>query len=455
MSHVEELRATLDASSVVTDPDVFEAFRHDQSTWAEPGMPSVLVRPRTTDEVVRIVRAANRYRVPIVPRGAGSGLSGGATAIEGCIVLSLDRMDAVLDVAPDDLVAVVQPGVLNGTLKATVAEEGLWYPPDPASAAFSSLGGNIATNAGGLCCLKYGTTRHWVLGLEAVLGDGRVVRTGGRTVKSVAGYDLTGLLVGSEGTLGVVTEATLRLAPAPPPRATLVAVFPTLAQAGAAVVAVVRRVVPSMLEIMDRTTVRAVDDWKRMELDRDAAALVLAQSDAPTPDARRRELDAVAELCRDHGALYEVATDDPDEGEQLLMARRLAYPALERLGATVLDDVSVPRSAVASLVSACEQVADEHGVIVATFGHAGDGNLHPTIVYDRNDAGSCQRARTAFEAVVNAAVSLGGTVTGEHGVGSLKHSLLPLEIDPVRTAVHQDLKRALDPNGILNPGRAV
>jgi glycolate oxidase len=400
------------------------------------------------------MRFATRHGIPVVARGAGSGLAGGANAVDGCLVLSLVEMNAILEIDAQSMLATVQPGVINADLASAVAENGLWYPPDPASYEFSTLGGNLATNAGGLCCVKYGVTRDWVLGLEVVLADGQAIRTGRRTVKGVAGYDLTSLFVGSEGTLGIITEATLRLRPTPGPAATLAAFFPSLVSAGRAVSGIVATGVPSVLELMDRTTVRAVEEWKRMDLDVDAAALLFACSDLGG-EAGRAHVAQMAQQCEQAGASFVVETDDPMEARELMATRRLAFPALERQGSVLLDDVAVPVGRIADLLEDIEVAAKEHGVVIGTFGHAGDGNMHPTIVFDPDDASSLARAQSAFGDIVRSAVRHGGTITGEHGVGLLKLDYLESEIGSAALGVHVLIKRALDPQGILNPGKVL
>jgi glycolate oxidase len=449
---IRELSAVLPPEGLVTDSDVLEAHRHDQAGWAAAGVPRVLVRPSSTAEVQAVLRVAAALRVPVVARGAGSGLSGGANATDGCIVLSLTRMNRILEIDRRGMYAVVQPGVINGALKAAVAEQGLWYAPDPASWEFSTIGGNVATNAGGLCCVKYGVTGDAVLGLEAVLADGSVVRTGGRTVKNVAGYDLTRLFVGSEGTLGVVTEATLRLRPRPPPATTLVASFPTLVGAGAAVTEIMASTRPSALELMDRTTVRAVEAFKPLGLDVESAALLLARSDAGGEQGVA-ECTRMMAACEAAGATFVAHSADEAEGELLLVARRLAFPALERQGATLLDDVGVPLSRIAELLESVERIAERRSVLIGTFGHAGDGNMHPTLVFDRNDPDAVVRARTAFDDILRVVLDMGGTITGEHGVGALKRPFLAAQLGPESMRLHRAIKDALDPLGLLNPGK--
>lgn len=439
---------------VVTDPDVLASYCRDQAApgLLEAGFPAVLARPRTTAEVQAVIRAANATSTPVVPRGAGSGLSGGANAIDGCVVISLEQMARIEQIDERSLTATVQPGVVNDVLRQAAAPHGLWYAPDPASMTWSTIGGNVATNAGGLCCVKYGVTRDAVLGLEVVLADGEVVQLGRRTRKGVVGYDLVGLMVGSEGTLGVITKATLRLLPQPRRAATLAAAFPSLGTAGEAVARICRAATPSLLELMDATTIRAVERFQPMDLDLDAAAYVFARAD--TGSASVADVERMAEWCDQAGATLVATTDEEAEGRMIMAARRLAYPALEREGATLLDDVAVPVGAVPRLLEGVDEIARTHDLLIGTFGHAGDGNMHPTIVYDHADPDVVDRARRAFAAIIALAAELGGTATGEHGVGALKRSHARAELgDSVR--LHEAIKRALDPANILNPGKSL
>lgn len=439
--------AALGSDLWVDDPDVVTAYAGDRSP-VPGGSAAGVALPRTADDVARVLRIAHEHRVPVVPRGAGSGLSGAAAAPDGCVVLSTHRMAALLELDPAERLAVVQPGLVTADLRAAAAAAGLCYPPDPGSVAFSTLGGNVATNAGGMCCLKYGVTGDFVLGLQVVLADGTLARTGRRTAKGVAGYDLTRLLVGSEGTLGVITEVTLRLVPAPAPARTAVATFASLEAAGAAVAALTAAGLSlSMLEIMDRTTLRAVDELTRMGLD-DPAAMILLQADDPAADAT---VAAAGAVCAEHGATDVAVAEDEAESEALLEARRQALPALERLGHWLLDDVCVPRSRIVELLDRVERVAAAEGLTIGVFGHAGDGNMHPTIVHD-GTAAARSAVRRAFDAITAAALELGGTITGEHGVGRLKRGWLARELDPGTLAMSRAVKDALDPHGILNPG---
>jgi glycolate oxidase len=450
---LDDLSDRLGPGVVVRDPDVVESYRRDRCDLVEAGSPLGVVRATTTAEVATTMRWAGEHRIPVVPRGAGTGLSGGAHALEGGIVLSLERMTAIREVDPQAQVAVVEAGVINADVGRAVAAHGLFYPPDPGSFEISTIGGNLATNAGGMRCVKYGVTRDAVLGLEVVLADGRVLQTGGRTVKNVAGLDLTSLFVGSEGTLGVITAATLRLrrAPAVPPT-TFVATFPELQDAGRAVSAIVASgAVPSLLELMDRQTVNAVEDYRRMDLDREAAALLIGQADGPDAETQVALMTACAEAA---GADLVYATADPTEGEALLMARRLAGFATMEKGPCVIEDVGVPPHRLVELITAVQRVADESGIRIATVGHAGDGNLHPTLMLPDLSEATRARALQAADRIAQAAIALGGTITGEHGVGALKQRWLADQLDPLAGEVSSAVKGALDPAGILNPGRA-
>jgi glycolate oxidase len=452
---LDDLRAAAPQLRLLTDETDRESYRRDETAHFEPGLPLAVALPSATGEVAAIMRTATAHRVPVVPRGAGSGLSGGSAGIEGALTVAMTRMNTILEIDRGNLVAVVQPGVINADLKAAVAADGLFYAPDPASYEFCSIGGNIGTNAGGLCCVKYGVTRDAVLSLEVVLADGRVIRTGGRNVKDVAGYSLTHLFVGSQGTLGIVTEATLRLRPAPPPKATMLAFFPTLEAAGAAVASMTERgAEPCTLELMDRITIAAVDDWHSLGLDRSAAALLLIESDRPGA-AADAELAAAEAACTDAGAISTVRATDAMEADWLRQVRRLAFRAMERLGVARMEDLGAPRSRLPELLAAIERIAAAHEVRCGTFGHAGDGNLHPTFVWDRGDAAAEERAHAAAEELYRAAIALGGTVTGEHGIGAARREFLELQRGKDAVDVMRSIKAALDPLNILNPGRVV
>ncbi|HEX6578724.1 MAG TPA: FAD-linked oxidase C-terminal domain-containing protein [Jiangellaceae bacterium] len=449
---VAELRAGLPEGALVDDPNRMESYRFDKALFCPAGHPVAVVLARERAHVEHALRTASALGVPVVPQGARSGLSGAANAIDGCIVLSLEHMDRIVEIDRANRLAVVEPGVMNAGFSRAVAEHGLFYPPDPSSWEFCSIGGNLSTNSGGLCCVKYGVTSDYVRGLEVVLASGEVVATGRRTVKGVAGYDLTKLFVGSEGTLGVITQATLALRPQADQPHTMAAVFDSPVAAARAVTAIMGGGhVPSLLEVMDATCIRVVNEWKRMDLPADAGAMLLAQSD--NGSSAVAEIAEIGSLCDAAGATEVAVTSDPAEGEMLLEARRVALLALERLGTTMIDDVCVPLTRFADLFEGVEKLAAAHDVVIGVVGHAGDGNMHPTVVFDPADADQARRAQAAFGAVMDLGLELGGTITGEHGIGVLKKEWLTREVGPVAMRLHRDIKQIMDPAGILNPGK--
>ena len=452
---VEAIRADLPGVRLLTDPVDRETYRLDETAYLSAGLPAAIALPSSTAEVSGLLRLASIHRVPVVPRGAGTGLSGGAAGIEGALTIALTRMDRILEIDRGNFCVVTQPGVINAALKAAVAAEGLFYPPDPASYETCSIGGNLGTNAGGLCCVKYGQTRDWVLGLEIVLADGRVIRTGGRNVKDTAGYGLTHLFVGSQGTLGIITEGTLRLRPLPGPRSTFLAFFASLEAAGEAVAAITRAgISPVTLELLDHETILAVDDAHGLGLERDAAAMLMVESDAPGA-AAAEELDAAEAACVEAGSTSIVRAADATEADWLRQARRLALRALERQGTVRMEDVGVPRARVPDLLRAIERIAAAHHVRCATFGHAGDGNLHPNLIFDRDDPDAERLTHLVRDEIYRAALDLGGTVTAEHGIGAARREWLPIQRGQGFVDVMRSIKDALDPLGILNPGRVL
>ncbi|WP_370019848.1 FAD-binding oxidoreductase [Planotetraspora sp. GP83] len=443
--NLKDLLGALPEGRVLTDPDVIESYARDR-TFVEPGKALGVVLAESRDDVVATLRWASEHRVPVVPRGAGTGLAGGATATDGCLILSLIRMAEIRELSPQDEIAVAEPGVITADLDRAAREHGLMYAPDPSSYEISTIGGNLATNAGGLRCVKYGVTRDSTLGLEVVLADGRILNTGRRTMKGVTGYDLTGLFVGSEGTLGVITAATLRLRRVPRQVATVAAEFTSLRDAAAAVSAIIAAgCQPSLLELMDRTTLEAIDDWKNIGLEPETRAMLIAQSEGSP--------DEIAALCGAASFVAEAST--PEEAAELIGVRRLAYQAKERLGQCLVEDVCVPRSVLPDMISAVEAAAARHGVTIATIAHAGDGNLHPVFIFDRGLAEPPPEVWAAADEVFRAALDLGGTLTGEHGVGLLKRRWLGLEAGPLVTELHHGIKQVFDPLNILNPGKAI
>jgi glycolate oxidase len=449
---IERLRAGLPDEAVLTDPDVTATYAKDMASFCASGAPAVVVMPRTVEQVQHVMRTATELRVPVVPQGARTGLSGAANASDGCIVLSLVRMDRILEISPVDRIAVVEPGVVNAVLSRAVAEQGLYYPPDPSSWEQCTIGGNIGTASGGLCCVKYGVTAEYVLGLDVVLADGRLLTTGRRTAKGVAGYDLTRLFVGSEGSLGIVVRAVLALKPAPPRQLALAAEFPSVAAACDAVCQIMADGhAPSLLELMDRTTLRAVNKMANMGLPESTEALLLAAFDSPDPAA---DLAAVGELCAAAGATEVVPAEDTAESDLLLQARRLSLTALEHVkSATMIDDVCVPRSRLAAMLEGTAAIGEKYGLTVGVCAHAGDGNTHPVVCFDSADPDESRRARESFDEIMALGLELGGTITGEHGVGVLKKEWLARELGPVGLELQRGIKRTFDPLGLLNPGK--
>ncbi|MDJ0394773.1 FAD-linked oxidase C-terminal domain-containing protein [Rhodococcus sp. G-MC3] len=451
---LDELRAAIGADAVVVDVDILESYRHDAAALCDSTTPAVAVLPRTESDVQAVMTIASRHRVPVVPQGALTGLAGAANSSPGCIVLSTRRMNVIVELDVANRVAVVQPGVTNKQLKDAAAEQSLTYLPDPSSWEASTIGGNIATNAGGLCCVKYGVTARFVRGLRVVLADGRATFVGRRTVKGVAGLALADLFVGSEGTLGIITEATVGLDFPKATPSTMAAVFPSTSSAAVAVANTrAAGITPSLFELLDRTTIRAIDDYAKMDFGPEAGAVLIAQSDSG-PSAPS-ELEAIAAICSAAGALEVVVAENDAESDQLVQARRLAYPALERLGSPLVDDVSVPLSHLAEMIDEVSRVAERIGIVIGVVGHAGDGNIHPTVIVDRADPASLSKAQRAFDDIAEFALGLGGTITGEHGVGLLKRDLLEKELDPVAASLQRGIKELLDPDYLLNPGKVL
>jgi len=446
----EELRRALPDGAIVADPARMSGYRYDRANLPDAGTPLAVVKPSSTAEVQAVVRIAAAHRTPIIVRGAGTSLAGGSTARDGAITLSTERMRGIT-VDTGTRTAVVQPGLLNAEVKEAVREHGLWYPPDPSSFEICSIGGNVATNAGGLCCVKYGVTTDYVLGLEVVLADGSAVRLGGPRIKDVAGLPLTKLFVGSEGALGIVTEVTLRLVPLPERANVAVAFFSSVEDATDAVVAVTSRLRPSMVEFMDRASINAVEDVTHMGLDRDAEALLLIGSDAHG-EAAAAELALIEEILREHRAGEHFVADDAETADAFLAARRMALPALETLGAVLIEDVGVPLPRFGDLVRGIAEIGERHGIVVGLVAHAGDGNTHPNVVYDAMDEDATRRAWVVFGEIMDLAIALGGTITGEHGVGTMKNAWLEAQLGPDAYRLGRRIKDALDPDGILNPG---
>ena len=447
------LSATLPSDVLIVDHDITRSLSHDEAEWAPVGEPLALIRATSSDQVAATVRICARFGVPVTARGAGTGLSGGANAINGGVIIALDRLNEIRLIDSLERLAVVQAGVINDELRMAAAEQGLWYPPDPASSPWSTIGGNIATNAGGVCCVKYGVTKDYVLALEVVTGAGELVRLGRATAKGVAGYDLVALMVGSEGTLGIITEATVRLKPLPAAPRTVVGYFSSIVDAGEAARAVARAgIIPSALELIDRHCLAAVDKWKNMGLSMEADVVLLGRIDDPGATGEDRA-DQMLACFEGAGATWAARSSDEEEADALFAARRLAYPALERLGPVLTEDVCVPIAAVPDMLARIEQIANKYNILIANIAHIGDGNLHPLLIAEPGDTAARDRAKLAFEEILTEALDLGGTVTGEHGVGLLKRAGLSRGLPPAVLEMHRAVKAALDPDGILNPGK--
>ncbi|MFF1830636.1 FAD-binding oxidoreductase [Paenarthrobacter sp. NPDC058040] len=449
MSIIKELTEGLEGK-VLTDPDHLHRYSSDASRATPKGLPLAVLLARTTQDVVAGVRWAARNHLTVSVRGAGTGLAGGAVAYPGGLVISLADMDNILGIDPGNRLAEVQAGVITADVDAAAAEYGLMYAPDPASFRQSTIGGNIATNAGGLRCVKHGVTSDSVAELEVVLADGEIIRTGSKTRKNVVGYDLTSLFVGSEGTLGIVTSATVRLKPRPAGKAvTFRATFPTVAAAGRAVASIMSsHIVPEVMELMDRASVEIVENFHPTGLSTNGAAILVGQFISPTSEG---DAAFAARLCKNAGA----SDVEQAEGDVLLEARRVSGKALDARGLRASCDVAVPIARLAEMFDALEIISAKEKVAIPTFAHAGDGNLHPSVVIADESNEAYAEAERILDLITDTALRLGGTISGEHGVGSLKFGSLTKQLDPATRAAHLRIKNAFDPQGILTPGRGV
>ena len=449
---LEELRQIVGESHVLVSPEALACYGYDAAPVT--GEPDVVVLPGSTEEVAAIVKLANRELVPVVPRGSGTNLSGGVVPIRGGIVLPMNRMDRILEIDRANLTATLQPGVVTGQFQAEVEKIGLFYPPDPASNSVSTIGGNVAESSGGPRGFKYGTTKDYVLSLEVVLPTGEVIRTGGKTVKNVAGYDLNRLFVGSEGTLGVVTEIIVRLIPLPESRQTLLAIFDNLDDAAETVSAIVAaRIIPCTIELMDQTTITRVEAYKPVGLPTDADALLLIEVDGSELDTPR-QAQKVAEIARAHRAREVRVAHDKQQQEELWVARRSAFAAVGHYRPTAItEDATVPRDKVPAMVRRLRELGKKYRLETAILGHAGDGNLHPFVMTDVRDKEEMERTRQFFSEVFKATLEYGGTITGEHGVGLMKAPYMEWQFGPDGVEVMRRIKKSFDPNNILNPGK--
>ena len=417
-------------------------------------MPDAVVSPRNAEEVSQILKVCNQYGVPIVPRGSGTNLCAGTCPTEGGVVLLFKHMNQILEIDEENLTITVQPGVITLDMIHAIEEKGFFYPPDPSSMKISTIGGNINENSGGLRGLKYGVTRDYVIGLEAVLANGDIIRTGGKLAKDVAGYDLTRLFVGSEGTLAVITEATLKLIPMPETRKTMLALYQDLNAAARSVSKIIaNKIIPTTLEFLDQATLKVVEDYAQIGLPTDVQAVLLIEQDGP-PEVVERDIAKIAQICKQENAVSIQIAATEEEAMALRTARRAALSAVARLKpTTILEDATVPRSEIANMVKAINEITEKYQLTICTFGHAGDGNLHPTCATDARDHEEMERVEKAFAEIFEKAIELGGTITGEHGVGAMKAPYLEWKLKKEGIAAMKAIKLAFDPNNIMNPGK--
>jgi glycolate oxidase len=452
---LDELIQIVGPSEVLTDKEDLITYSYDGTATLQQ-MPAAVVFPKTTEQISRILVLANRTRTPVVTRGSGTGLSGGSVPISGCLVLCLVKMDHILELDRKNLTLLTECGVTTQAIADAVSAAGLFYPPDPGSMRISTIGGNVAENSGGLRGLKYGVTRNYVMGMEVVLPEGEIVWMGNKCVKDVAGYNLKDLFIGSEGTLCIITKVLLRLIPKPATKKTMVATFRQMDQAAEAVSAIIaNQIIPCTLEFLDRTTIHCVEDYAHIGLPLDCEALVLMETDGHA-QVVAQEAERMEQICREQGCVEIRVARDEAEAVQLASARRTAFSALARVSpTTILEDVTVPRSELGVMIRFIQATAAKFGLKMGVFGHMGDGNLHPTVLTDERNHEEMQRVEAAFDAIFKETIRLGGTVTGEHGVGLAKKAILPLALGNAQIGLMQALRRQLDPHQILNPGKMV
>ncbi|MEK3912857.1 FAD-binding oxidoreductase [Paenibacillus sp. FSL H7-0331] len=449
----EELKAAVGPGWYKHDNETLVSYSYD-ATPLYQAMPDGVVFPASTAEVSAVMKICAANRIPVIGRGAGSNLCAGTVPMQGGLVMVMTRMNKLIEIDQNNLTATFQTGLNTKKFHLAVEETGLFYPPDPSSMIICTMGGNIALGAGGLRGLKYGTTKDYVIGLEAVLANGEILRTGGKLVKDVAGYDLTRLLVGSGGTLAILTEATVKLVPRPDFRRSMIAIFSDLQSAARTVSQIVAsRITPCTLEFMDKATIRVVEDFSKIGLPVDAEAILAIEQDGDEAMVER-DLLKIADICKQQGAIQVKVAATPEEGAKVMEARRTALAALSRLRpTTILEDATVPRSRLADMVLEIQRIASKHDVQICTFGHAGDGNLHPTAMTDARDEEELHRVELAFEEIFEAAIGMGGTITGEHGVGMVKAPFLEWKVGASGVDIMKRLKAAFDPDNILNPGK--
>lgn len=452
---LKELAAIVGQENTLSDRESLAVYGYDSTPELE-SLPGAVVLPGSCEEVVRIMTLCHGAGVAVTPRGSGTNLSGGSIAFRGGVVLQTSRLNRIVEIDEENLTATVETGVITSTLHREVEGRGLFYPPDPGSMNISTMGGNVAENSGGLRGLKYGVTSDYVMGLTTVLPDGALLRTGGKAVKNVAGYNLNDLLVSSEGTLGIFTDVTVKLIPKPQAKKTMLVHFPELEQAALTVSSIIAaRIIPATLEFLDKITIRCVEDYSHVGLPLDVEAVLLIEVDGH-PAVVEEEAAGIRTICEKHRCSFFQTAADGAEALKLATARRVALSALARSKpTTILEDATVPRSCIAPMVKFIQETAQKYNLTIGTFGHAGDGNLHPTCLTDERDKDEIARAHAAFAEIFDAAIAMGGTITGEHGVGMAKKKYLPKLAGEAGLRVMRGIKGAFDPQGILNPGKVI
>lgn len=452
---INELVSLLGKDNVLTEKEDKINYSYDATADMRAYEPDVIVTPSSKEQIVGIIRIAGKYKIPIVTRGSGTNLSGGTIPVKGGIVLSTLKLDRIIEIDPANLTATVEPGLVIQRLNEAVAVHGLIYPPDPGTVTTATMGGSVSECSGGLRGLKYGVTKDYVMGLEIVMPDGEVIHTGGKTVKNVSGYDLTKLFTGSEGTLGIITEIIVKLIPAPKYRRSMLAVFDNMDYAGKTIADIIsNKVIPATLEIMDNVTIRTVENYSKIGLPVEAEAVLVIELDGSIEEVVVREFETVKSICSSNGAAsVKIAESDADR-DAIFAARRAALPALAQVKpTTVLEDATVPRSKIPEMLNALKKIAEKYRLQIGTFGHAGDGNLHPTILTDETDKEEMERVHKAVDEIFNVAISLGGTLSGEHGIGMAKSKYMELQFGSSGVKVMKKIKDALDPDNIMNPGK--
>lgn len=449
---IEEVKKIVKMGRVLTDESDLFSYSFDASFGTY--LPDLVVQTKSVTELAALVKLANRKRIPVYPRGQSTCLSGGPLPVKGGMVFDLSVMNDVLEIDEEDLIAVVSPGVLTADIHRAAEKKGLMYPPDPSSSHVSTIGGNLAENSGGPRGLKYGVTKDYVIGLEVIVPEGEIIKTGGRTVKNVTGYDLTKLIVGSEGTLGIITKAILRLLPKPPASETVMAVFDSLVDAGGAISKILSSgILPAKMELMDQASIIAVENYEPSNLPVDAEAIILLELDGH-PVAVKDEVQQVAELCKAVGAREIRIPGNEAEKAEIWRARKLVSPAIVRIKPTkISEDATVPRSKIPDMCARLQEIRRKYNIHLVVFGHAGDGNLHPNIIADKNDKEEMKRVEEAIAEIFAAAVELGGTLSGEHGIGTMKAPFMEMELGAVGLDMMRRIKQVWDPNNIMNPGK--